>query len=58
MPEEGSNRARRASPPSTTMPIPSIVSEVSAIDVASTTFRRPGEAGAMAARCVLKSSAP
>jgi hypothetical protein len=35
-----------------------MVSEVSAIDVASTTLRRPGGAGAMARSCASDSSAP
>jgi hypothetical protein len=37
---------------------PSMVSEVSAIDVASTTLRRPGGAGDMARSCSRASSAP
>ncbi len=58
MPLPGSNRARRASPASTTTRTPGMVSEVSAIEVASTTRRRPAGAGLSAARWALKSSAP
>ena len=45
MPERGSKLGRRASPASITTRTPSMVSEVSAIDVASTTRRRapPGD---------------
>jgi len=35
-----------------------MVSEVSAIEVASTTLRRPGGAGAIARSCMSASSAP
>ncbi len=50
MPEAGSKRDRRARPPSTTTRTSGIVSEVSAIEVASTSLRRPSGAGASAAR--------
>jgi hypothetical protein len=40
------------------MRTPSIVSEVSAIEVASTTLRRPGGEAEMARSCVAASSAP
>ena len=40
------------------MRTPSMVSDVSAIDVASTTLRRPGGGGAMARSCTSASSAP
>ena len=50
-PLAGSNRASRARPQSTTMRTPSIVNEVSAMAVASTTLRRPGGDGARAASC-------
>jgi hypothetical protein len=42
MPRAGSKRARRALPPSTTMRTSSMVSDVSAIDVASTSLRPSG----------------
>ena len=45
-------------PESTTMRTPSMVSEVSAIEVASTTLRWPFGAGAMARSCTAASSAP
>ncbi len=57
MPEAGSNRARLARPPSTTMRMSGRVSEVSAMAVASTTLRAPG-IGASAARCPAASIAP
>ena len=41
-----------------TMRTPSMVSDVSAIDVASTTLRRPAGAGEMARSWVCASSAP
>ena len=50
-PLAGSKRASRARPQSTTSRTPSMVSEVSAMDVASTTLRCPAGAGAMAASC-------
>ena len=50
--------APAASPESTTMRTPSIVSDVSAIEVASTTLRHPFGAGAMARSCTAASSAP
>ncbi len=50
-PTAGSKRGTRASPESTTTRTPSMVSEVSAIEVASTTLRRPG--GARRDRAVL-----
>ena len=56
MPEAGSNRARRASPPSTTMRTPSMVSEVSAMEVASTSLR--ASEARIAARCAAKGSPP
>ena len=57
MPEPGSNRARRARPASTTTLTPGMVSEVSAIDVASTIrLRAPG--GASARPCAARSIAP
>jgi hypothetical protein len=58
MPLDGSNRERRASPESTTIRTPSIVSEVSAMLVASTTLRRPGAAGRSAASCASGASSP
>ena len=54
----GEKRGIRIIPPSITTRIPSIVSDVSAIDVASTTFRRRAGAGAIAASCALPSSIP
>ena len=57
-PMSGSKRGTLAMPESTTMRTPSMVSEVSAIDVASTTLRRPLGAGAMARSCTAASSAP
>ena len=57
IPDPGSNRARRARPQSTTTRMSSIVSDVSAIDVASTSLR-PVAAGAMAARCALNGIDP
>ena len=56
MPDDGSNRARRALPPSTTMRMSGSVSEVSAIEVARTT-RRPST-GPRAARWAANSIAP
>ncbi len=56
MPEAGSNRARRARPPSITTRISGMVSEVSAIDVASTILRFWLEA--RAARWAANSIAP
>ena len=50
-PLAGSKRAIRARPLSTTSRTPSIVSEVSAMAVASTTLRCPAGAGAMAVSC-------
>jgi hypothetical protein len=47
-PTSGSYRGTRASPESITTRTPSMVSEVSAIEVASTTFRRPAGGGAIA----------
>jgi len=52
-PLAGSKRVRRARPLSTTSLTPSMVSEVSAMDVASTTLRCPCGAGAMAVSCSL-----
>ena len=57
-PMSGSYRGTRAMPESTTMRTPSMVSEVSAIEVASTTLRHPLGAGAIALSCTLASSAP
>ena len=57
MPLAGSNRARRDRPPSTTTRISGRVSEVSAMDVAST-MRRPSATGPVAARWAAKSIAP
>ena len=54
MPVRGSKRGTRASPASTTTRTPSMVRLVSAIEVASTTLRRPGGAGAIAASCALE----
>ena len=54
----GSNTSRRQKPPSTTTRTPSMVSEVSAMGVASTTFRLPAGLGAMAARCSSGASRP
>ncbi len=50
-PVAGSVRATRASPPSTTTRTPSMVRLVSAMFVASTTFRRPSGSGRRARRC-------
>ncbi len=50
MPVPASKRARRANPLSTTVVMPSIVRDVSAIEVASTTLRRPSASGWIAAR--------
>lgn len=58
MPEAGSNRARRARPPSTTTVIPGMVNDVSAMAVASTSLRRPSGSGAMAARWASNAIAP
>ena len=52
-PLAGSKRVRRARPLSTTSLTPSMVSDVSAMDVASTTLRCPCGAGAMATSCSL-----
>ena len=57
-PLAGSKRASRARPLSTTSRTPSMVSEVSAMDVASTTLRCPAGAGAMAASCSLAERFP
>ena len=57
MPVPGSKRARRASPESITTRTPSMVSDVSAMAVASTTFR-PAPAGATAARCAASGIVP
>ena len=48
MPERGENFGTRIWPLSITMRTPSMVRLVSAIEVASTTLRRPGGDGAMA----------
>jgi hypothetical protein len=48
MPERGEKRGTRISPQSITMRTPSMVRLVSAIEVASTTLRRPVGEGAMA----------
>ena len=50
-PEAGSNFGSRCNPLSTTIVTPSIVIDVSATDVASTTLRWPGRDGRMAASC-------
>ena len=57
MPEPGSKRARRARPASTTTRTSGMVSEVSAIAVASTS-RRPSASGARARRCSAKGRPP
>ncbi len=46
MPMRGEKRGTRIRPESTTTRMPSIVSDVSAIALESTTFRAPGGAGA------------
>ena len=51
MPELGENRLTRMSPESMTVVTPSIVSEVSAMDVASTTLRRPSASGSSTRSC-------
>ena len=48
MPERGEKRGTRIRPQSITMRTPSMVRLVSAIEVASTTLRRPAGEGAMA----------
>ena len=58
MPAPASNKARRACPPSTTIRTPSMVSEVSAMAVASTTRRLPSVDGNKAARCLAKGNEP
>ena len=57
IPVSGEKREMRAQPESTTLETPSIVSEDSAIDVASTTLRRPGGEGRRAASCSARGSA-
>ena len=57
-PLDGSNRGTRARPQSITTRTPWMVRLVSAMEVASTTLRRPGGAGAMARACSAKSRAP
>ena len=51
MPELGENRLTRMSPESMTVVTPSIVSEVSAMEVASTTLRRPSASGSSTRSC-------
>ena len=58
MPLFGSKRGTRARPASITTRTPSMVKLVSAMLVASTTLRRPGGDGSMAARWALRSSSP
>ena len=58
MPVAGSYRGSRDRPQSMTTRTPSMVIEVSAIEVASTTLRRPAGAGRIAASCALPSSLP
>ncbi len=48
MPERGEKRGRRIWPLSITMRTPSMVRLVSAIEVESTTLRRPGGEGSIA----------
>ena len=52
-PVAGSNFGTRARPQSMTMRTPSMVMEVSAMEVASTILRRPGAGGRIAASCAL-----
>jgi hypothetical protein len=54
----GSKRGTRERPPSITTRTPSMVSEVSAIEVASTILRRSGGEGARAWSCAARSIAP
>jgi hypothetical protein len=53
MPVDASNTGSRCRPLSITMRTPSMVIEVSAIDVASTILRVPDAAGLIAASCSL-----
>ena len=57
-PVDGSNFGRRDQPLSMTMRTPSMVIEVSAIAVASTTLRRPAAAGRIASSCAPPSRPP
>ena len=57
-PGAGVERGRAGQPPSTTTRTPSTVRLVSAMSVASTTWRRPGGAGASAASCSPAGRAP
>ncbi len=58
MPLTGSKRGTRMRPASTTTRIPSMVRLVSAMEVASTTLRRPGGAGSMARSWAALSRSP
>ena len=58
MPVLGSKRGTRDSPASTTIRIPSMVRLLSAIEVASTTLRRPAGAGRSAASCCSSGRSP
>ena len=58
IPVRGENRGMRIKPESITTRMPSIVNDVSAILVASTTLRPPAGAGAIAASCAAIDSAP
>ena len=58
MPLRGEKRGTRIQPVSMTTRMPSMVREDSAMEVASTTLRRPGAAGSTAASCSPRGSAP
>ena len=58
MPVRGEKRGRRIRPLSITSRTPSMVRLVSAIDVASTTLRRPDGAGAIARSCSAADRSP